>query len=154
MPRPSKYKAEYVAQAEKLCALGATDVQLADFFGVTESTIYEWKKSHIKFSEALKVSKVAADTKVERSLYERARGYSCPEDKVFCSNGDVTVVPTTKHYPPDTTACIFWLKNRKPDDWRDLRNVNIEIMTDQERMDRIDVLLQSVLDREVSEITH
>jgi hypothetical protein len=88
------------------------------------------------------------------SLYQRACGYTHKEEKVFCNQGEITTHVVDKHYPPETTACVFWLKNRKPDDWRDLRNVNIEIMTDQERMDRIDVLLQSVLDREVAELTH
>ena len=118
--RPSKYKEEYAGQAYKLCLLGAIDTQLADFFGVSVDTIHEWKKVHPKFSYALKESKAEADAQVKRSLYSRANGYSHKEDKIFCNkDGLVTTVETIKEYAPDTTACIFWLKNRQPADWRD-----------------------------------
>jgi hypothetical protein len=61
---------------------------------------------------------------VERSLYECANGYSDDAVKIFCDkNGNVTKVPYQEHVPPDVTACIFWLKNRKPADWRDVQNV-------------------------------
>ena len=152
--RPSKYKPEYAKLAAHYCSLGATDADLAGFFDVSEQTINAWKVKHHEFLESTTGSKLIADEKVEMSLYQRACGYTHKEEKVFCNQGEITTYVVDKHYPPETTACVFWLKNRKPDDWRDLRNVNIEIMTDQERMDRIDVLLQSVLDREVSELTH
>lgn len=116
--RPTKYKAEYAKQAEKLCRLGATDAELADFFEVTVSTISLWKVKNPKFSEALKLGKGPADERVEASLYHRATGYSHPEDDIRTVNGQLVITPTTKHYPPDTTACIFWLKNRRPDQWR------------------------------------
>lgn len=54
-------------------------------------------------------------------MAEAAHGYSHQEDKVFCQNGEVTVVPTTKHYPPNTTAAMFWLQNRKPQEWRNVQ---------------------------------
>ena len=121
MGRPTKYKPEYIAQAKNYVALGATDEQLASFFEVAVSTIYQWKLDYPEFSEALRVSKEQYDSLIERSLAERARGYSHPEDKIFCNQGETTVVSTTKHYPPDTTACIFWLKNRQPEKWRDVQ---------------------------------
>lgn len=117
--RPSKYKEEFVEQAEKLCALGLTDVELAQFFGVSEVTLNAWKSKYPDFLKSLKVGKEHADTRVERSLYQRAIGYSHPEDKIFNDSGKPMIVPTIKHYPPDTTAAIFWLKNRKSADWRD-----------------------------------
>lgn len=116
--RPSKYKSDYDKQAAKLCKLGATDKDLAEFFEVSESTLNLWKINHESFSESLKLGKDSADNRVERSLYHRACGYSHPEDDIRVVSGEIVVTPTTKHYPPDTTACIFWLKNRKPDDWR------------------------------------
>ena len=119
MARPSSFKVEYIEQAKKLCALGATDKQLADFFGVTEQTLNNWKHDFPAFFESLKEAKSELDNKVERSLYERATGYSHTEDKIFNNNGEPLVVPTVKHYAPDTTALIFWLKNRKPEQWRD-----------------------------------
>lgn len=119
MARPSKYKPEFSAQAAKLCALGATDSQLADFFEVAVSTISLWKVQHGEFSDALRVSKQKADESVEQSLYRRAMGYECDEVDIRVVGGDIVQTQIRKIYPPDTTACIFWLKNRKPADWRD-----------------------------------
>lgn len=118
MARPTKYKAEYAEQARKLCLLGATDAELADFFEVAESTINKWKKDHKGFSESIKKGKVLADAEVAASLYERALGYSHPEEKVFNNQGEIVTHQTMKHYPPDTTAAAIWLNNRKPDRWR------------------------------------
>lgn len=117
--RPSKFKTEYVEQARKLAELGATDREAADFFGVAESTLHLWKHQHREFSEALKVGKEIADNRVEQSLYRRALGYSHDAVKIMTVEGEVHVEPFVEHYPPDTTAAIFWLKNRKPDAWRD-----------------------------------
>lgn len=119
--RPSKFKPEFVEQAKKLAALGATDRDAADFFGVTESTLYLWKHTQPEFSEALKVGKETADARVEQSLYRRALGYSHDAVKIAVNaQGEITQVPFVERYPPDTTAAIFWLKNRKPDEWRDV----------------------------------
>lgn len=117
--RPSKYKKEYDEQARKLCLLGYIDTQLADFFGVAEATIHNWKIEHPSFLESLKAGKCVADASVVDSLYSRAMGSTHKEDKIFNNNGEALIVPTTKHYPPDTTACIFWLKNRQPELWRE-----------------------------------
>lgn len=116
--RPSKYKPEMAEQAAKLCALGATDADLADFFKVSVSTLNLWKIEHPSFSESLKVGKAPADERVKMSLFHRACGYSHPEDDIRVVNGEIVITPTIKHYPPDTTACIFWLKNRLPDEFR------------------------------------
>lgn len=117
--RPTKYRPEFAEQAAKLCALGANDREVADFFKVTEQTVNNWKSAHPEFFESLKVAKATADARVEQSLYRRALGYS--HDSVHVSNyqGEVTLTPIVEHYPPDTTAAIFWLKNRKPEEWRD-----------------------------------
>jgi hypothetical protein len=121
--RPSKYKAIYAEQAEKLCRLGATDVQLAEFFHVSEVTLNAWKKKYPEFLQSLKDGKEIADSVVVKSLFQRAKGYEHPEDKIFNNNGEPLVVPTIKHYPPDTTAAIFWLKNRDPVRWRDTQHI-------------------------------
>jgi hypothetical protein len=151
--RKTSYKPEYVKIAAQLCLLGATDKNIADALGVCETTINGWKNKHVEFSEALKEGKAETDAKVEHSLYERAMGYSCPEEKVFCIQGEVITHQSRKHYPPETTACIFWLKNRRADEWRDQRNVDINILTDEERVQRINALVRGVLDREVTELT-
>ena len=128
MPRPSKYKPEHVAQAAKLCKLGATDRDLADFFGVNEASIHRWKIEFKEFANALKLGKDLADKRVEQSLYRRAMGYSHDAVKIFCSKtGEVTKVPYVEHFPPDTVACIFWLKNRKPQEWRDKLDIDATV---------------------------
>lgn len=121
--RPTKYKAEYAKQAQHLTKLGATDAELAEFFGVAISTVSLWKVQHKPFSESIRLGKDAADRRVEDSLYQRAMGYSHDEDDIRVVNGEIVVTPTVKHYPPDTTAAIFWLKNRKQQEWRDKQDV-------------------------------
>jgi len=118
MARPTAYKPEYAAQAKVMCELGATDAHLAEAFNVSTVTINAWKAQFPEFLNSLKIGKEPADNMVERSLYQRAIGYSHPEDHISNYQGEVTITPTIKHYPPDTTACIFWLKNRKPEQYR------------------------------------
>jgi hypothetical protein len=117
--RPSGYKLEYAEQARKLCELGATDVELADFFEVSDRTIYRWAAKHEEFCQALKAGKMLADERVERSLYHKAVGYTYDSEKVFQYQGEIVRAKTREHVPPDTTAGIFWLKNRKPAEWRE-----------------------------------
>ena len=117
--RPTKYKPEYAKEAMKLCKLGATDAQLADFFEVAISTVALWKVQHPEFSDAIKVPKAEADERVEQSLYRRAMGYEHDEVDIRVVDKEVIQTPIRKYYPPDSTALIFWLKNRKPADWRD-----------------------------------
>jgi hypothetical protein len=120
MGRPSSYRAEYADQAAKLCRLGATDAQLADFFDVSVTTIKNWQARHPQFLAALKAGKDEADDRVERSLYHRAIGYDYDSVKVFNANGSPLIVPYRTTALPDVTAAIFWLKNRRPDRWRDV----------------------------------
>ena len=79
MGRPSLYKEEYNDQAYKLCLLGATDKELADFFDVVEDTINKWKKRYENFSVSIKRGKTIADSNVADKLYQRALGYSHPD---------------------------------------------------------------------------
>jgi hypothetical protein len=119
MARPTKYKQEYAEQARKLCLLGATDAELAEFFEVNEDTVHEWKKVHSEFSESIKRGKAQADADVADRLYQRALGYEHPEVDIRVLNGMIVQTPIQKHYPPDATAAIFWLKNRQSKQWRD-----------------------------------
>lgn len=125
--RPTKYKAEYDQLAYNYCLLGATDKDLADFFEVDEATINRWKLDHSKFCESIKRGKVQADAKVASSLYHRANGYSHPDVDIKIFRGKVIKTKLTKHYPPETVAGIFWLKNRQPDKWRDKQIVKHEL---------------------------
>lgn len=117
--RPSDYKKEYCDQAFKFCLLGAIDTELATFFEVCEKTINIWKKKHPEFLQSIKNGREKADSEVAKSLYNRAMGYTHPEEKIFQHDGEIIRAGTTKHYPPDATSCIFWLKNRKAKGWRD-----------------------------------
>jgi hypothetical protein len=129
MARPSKYKAEFIAQAEKLCRLGATDIEIADFFEVDVRTLYRWKGEHEEFCQALKAGKDVSDERVERSLFSRANGYEHDETDIRVVAGGIVQTTVRKFYPPDTTAAIFWLKNRKPAEWRDKAELDVEHST-------------------------
>jgi hypothetical protein len=135
--RPTKYKPAYAKQAYKLCLLGATDKELSEFFEVNESTIRAWKKDIIEFSVSLKRGKETADAEVAEKLFKRATGYSHPDLDIKMHEGKAVITKLKKHYPPDTTAAIFWLKNRRIQNWRD--------KTEQEISDKtfIDFLKQS-----------
>ena len=122
--RPTKYKPEYAEQARKLCLLGYTDAELADFFNVSTDTINEWKVVHPEFSVSICKGKVIADADIAESLYHRAKGYSHPEDDIRTlavggGQSEIVITPTIKHYPPDTTAASLWLRNRQGGRWRD-----------------------------------
>ena len=132
--RPSKYKEEYCEQAEKLARLGATDKEMADFFGVSVSTLNLWKLEHEEFSESLKKGKIVSDAVVSEALFKRASGFSYMEEIGFkCKRYDeqgrqIEIVETkmvARIQPPDTTAAIFWLKNRRPSEWRDKQDINV-----------------------------
>lgn len=120
--RPSSYKPEYARQAQILCEFGATDRELADFLKVSPPTIWRWASEFPEFSSALKAGKASADERVERALYHKAIGYTFDAVKIFPPKGDddAVIVPYREHVPPDTTACIFWLKNRRAQQWRDV----------------------------------
>lgn len=128
--RPTDYTPKHAEQARKLCQLGATDADLADFFGVAVSTVARWKVMNPEFSDALKLGKEQADERVVNSLYHRATGYSHPEVDIRVVDGQIVKTELIKHYPPDTTAAIFWLKNRRKDEWRDKQEVAHDIAED------------------------
>lgn len=121
--RPTKYDSKYNKQVFKLCLLGATDADLARFFEVAESTIHKWKIDFPEFSESLKKGKEQADANVANSLYRRAIGYSHKDTYFSSYEGMVIATPTIKRYPPDPTSAIFFLKNRRPKDWRDKQEI-------------------------------
>jgi len=116
--RPSKF--EKVAPKIKLLSRrGFTDAEIAQLLDVTQRTLDNWKKRHDSFFRSLNDWKKLPDKQVERSLFERACGYSHPETKVFTYNGKILTYEVIKHYPPDPTSMIFWLKNRQRARWRD-----------------------------------
>ncbi len=124
----TKYKPEYVSQAEKLSAIGATDAEIAHFFDVSVPTLSSWAAIHEDFGAALQKGGAVADERVKRSLYQRAIGYSYESEKILydAQSGEVIRAPIDVHVPPDVRAQIFWLKNRDPRNWRDRREVGMD----------------------------
>lgn len=102
---------------------GLTDEQIAGNMGISHTTLYEWRKKYPNISEALKKGKEVVDVEVENALYKRAIGYDYEETTEEQSEDGYKKRVIKKHMPPDTTACIFWLKNRKPREWRDKQEV-------------------------------
>ena len=108
---------------------GLTDEQIAHNMGISTRTLYRWKKKSCQICQALKKGKEVADREVENALFKRAVGYDYTETRTEEKNGVITKKTiTTKHIPGDTTAMIFWLKNRKPEVWKanDVISVPIE----------------------------
>ena len=117
--RPSKIEGVNFSLVKHFASEGYTDKQLARVFEVTDRTINNWKKEYPEFFQSLKDGKFLADSKVEASLYQRACGYSHPDVHISSYEGKIKKTAIIKHYPPDPTSMIFWLKNRKPNDWRE-----------------------------------
>lgn len=111
---------------------GLTDEELASKMKIAPSTLYAWKIKFPEISEALKKGKEIVDIEVENALYKNATGYDYTEDQAFkvkrvfydddnrrCEQEEIEVVEIRRHKPPETAAQAFWLKNRKPVEWRD-----------------------------------
>ena len=153
--RPSTYQDCYADQAAKLCKLGATDAELADFFGVSIRQIHRWRTRHPAFGEAGKQGKGEHDNqRVERALYHRALGYSFETEKIFQYQGQIVRAPVMEHVPPDPGALQFWLTNRHPDEWRSrqeltganggpIAHIDVSALTPVERMQRIAAIMQA-----------
>ena len=118
--RPNEFRQEYIDQAASMALSGATDDQIADGLGVSIRSLYRYSAQFEKFRQAIKYGKDHADDRVERSLYHRAVGYEHDAVKVaFNKDGKPLYAPYRERVEPDTTAQIFWLKNRRPKEWRD-----------------------------------
>jgi hypothetical protein len=118
--QPSSYQAEFAEQARKLCLLlGADDQELARFFDVPPGTLQEWLASVPEFAVAVRAGRTLADAEVADRLWRRAMGYSHQAVRIFSHQGNALEVPYTEHFPPDTSACLFWLKSRQPERWRE-----------------------------------
>lgn len=153
--RKSSYQETYANQALKLALLGAKDKELADFFGVSEQTLNKWKKDYPEFLEALKKGKDVADSNVASKLYNRAIGYDFEETHIVRKDGMIVGEKhITKHQPADTTAAIFWLKNRQPDKWRDRKELDTNIRLDDELEKMTDEQLAAIVRGEEKQERH
>ena len=131
--RPTRYKKEYNEQARKLCLLGYTDAELADFFDVQESTINNWKKKHPDFLESIRAGKAFADMDVVESLHKSTQDRTVIERKAFkvkekwvheetgkiIERESIVYADEERIIPSDTKSIQFWLKNRQPQHWRE-----------------------------------
>lgn len=125
MGRPAiEITTEICDKAESLAAQGLTLEQIATVLGMSYQTLNEKRKEFSEFSEALDRGKAKGIAVQINALFERGRGYSHPEEKIFCNkDGEITKVQTTKHYPPETAAGLAWLSNKDPDNWSIKRDV-------------------------------
>ena len=144
----AKGKYEYWISPEGLLVIegwardGLTDEQIAENAGINPATLYVWKKKYPEISEALKKGKDVVDRQVENALLKRALGYEYEEVKEKFECGIITErTVTKKEVAPDTTAQIFWLKNRKPDKWRDKPGYE-----DTSELDKLDAILKGLKD--------
>ena len=141
----AKGKYEYWLTADGLLQLGAwarnglTDEQIAKNIGICRDTLIEWKKKYSDISDTLKINKEIVDTQVENALLTKALGITKVVKKpikvkeVQYDNGKrvsekehIEYADEEIYIPPDTTAQIFWLKNRKPEEWRDKKDVTVD----------------------------
>lgn len=151
--RPSSFKEEYIQLVENYCLLGATDKELADFFGVSEQTLNSWKKNYPLFLESIKKGKQIADSNVASKLYNRAIGYEFDERHYEHQGSKVPENPgalvetkrVKKHVPADTTAAIFWLKNRQPEKWRDRKELDTTVKLEDELENMTDEQLEAIV---------
>lgn len=111
--RKNIYKPEYSTQAFGYALLGATDIQLAELFNVSEATIHRWKKSHKEFLQALLEGKIKADAKVAVSAYHNATGYERDEEEIKIIDNKIVRVPVKRYYPASERAQQYWLNNRQ-----------------------------------------
>ena len=99
---------------------GLTDEQIAKNIGINRTTLYDWKKKEVNIADALKKGKEVIDFEVENALLKKALGYTITiKEERLDKDGCIHTLEKDVHIPPDTTAQIFWLKNRKPNNWKD-----------------------------------
>ncbi|MBV8186104.1 MAG: helix-turn-helix domain-containing protein [Alphaproteobacteria bacterium] len=123
--RPTEYKLEYCELAQNYCLLGATNEDLAGFFGVSRRTVDNWIAAEPPFAEAVRGARALADARVARSLYERAIGFSYRSTRTVLHRGEERELSEAVYCPPDVRACIFWLRNRQRDHWSDKQPLQV-----------------------------
>ena len=117
--RKTVYSPKLAVVARKCCERGMTDIEIADVLGIGLATLYRWKLDYPAFARVFKLGKAKADDRVERSLYSRAVGYDYMAEKPAMTRHGQKTMRYRAHIPPDTAAAVWYLKNRRPDRWRD-----------------------------------
>ncbi len=156
----SKYDDSYIKEAEELCTdKGLTDEAIAGHFGIAARTLYDWKRQHLKFAEAIQRGKDAFDTRVvESKLLQRACGYHAEEETRTLEPTTITDPETgktvtaveliitkvvRKHIIPDVGAISLWLKNRNPKRWREIQHI-IEDQPEELTVEQAEKLLEEL----------
>src|SRR4029453_8343928 len=130
--RPTLYRPEYDDQAHNQCLLGATNAGLAELFDVGQRTIDRWIADIPSFAKAVRDGRAIADGRVARSLYERAVGYRQTVERTVLHRGQEIKISNTVQHPPDTQACIFWLRNWCRSSWN-VRSAAVPVHDEEER---------------------
>ena len=136
---------------ERLALLGCADVEIARVLGVTLICFESWKRRFGMVVDALERGRVHATAEVVAALHKKAVGYSHPDTHICVVKGEVMEIPTTKHYPPDTSACIFILKNKtrnNEEPWTDAIQQHLTISKQLELIEDTDV--QKIIENEMS----
>ena len=147
--RLPNFRPEFADQVRKLCQLGATEIELADFFDVTAETITRWRATHKEFSEAMRIGSEAANDRVERSLYQRDCGYERDALLIFNGKNGVIRVPHRERVLGDVTAQMKWLRNRMPRKWGDKVDISHEVKPEKTPAQALDDLVQLLIDNGV-----
>jgi hypothetical protein len=142
----SKYSVSYNKQVYKLCLLGATDLEIADFFNVSETTINNWKHDYPNFFESIRKGKLSADAEMAYRFYVKGCGYRYKEirERAAVVGDDeekvqrVEVITTEKEIPPDAGAAFRWLMNRRPGNWKDKVESSGDVKLDKETLQQIE----------------
>ena len=121
---------------------GLSNQQIADNMGINEATLYTWIKKYDKINQSLKKGKEVSDYEVENAMFKSALGYEVEEVKTYIEKTEdgkekKKIERTTKHVAPNVTAQIFWLKNRKPDEWKDRTEQKINANVTSNKLDDI-----------------
>ena len=128
--QPTSYKPEYCELAHNYCLLGATNEELGGFFDVTRRTIDNWLATHPEFAKAVHDGRAVADSVIARSLFSRAKGFKHEVTRITLHRGEERKVTNTVEYPPDTQACMFWLRNRQRHYWQARAEAPLEVVDD------------------------
>jgi len=127
--RPSKMTARLLRLTYKLCLLGAKDREIWEALEISKATFYEWQNTYKNFSDVLAQGRIHADAAVARALHKRAVGFTASEEKPMVVEGVVKKVRFKKRYIPDVTAQVKWLERRRPDEWRESKDLNLNDKT-------------------------
>jgi hypothetical protein len=122
---PTLYRPEFAKIARAMAKLGGTDFEIAEELGVSTMTLWRWRSKYPDFCYVLNEGKDAFDDRIERSLAQKAAGYSYHSEKIMSFEGTVIRADTVEHVPPDVGAIKMWLGNRRPDKWKDKQEVAV-----------------------------